>query len=133
LIDTPPGATTFLQQALHAANRALVVVLADAASLATVTRIMTLIDTHTASNPAFHARHIVLNQMPHRSKLGHQVRNALIAHYGNYLVPIAVQRDMGVPQALAFERPVLQYEPSCPASQSILAIADWLIDSCEDT
>jgi MinD-like ATPase involved in chromosome partitioning or flagellar assembly len=34
-----------------------------------------------------------------------------------------------VAQALAFERPVLQYEPNCPASQDIQSVADWLIDS----
>lgn len=133
LIDTPPGATCYLQQALRASHQALVVLLADAASFATVARIMGLIDSHTKENPGFNARHIVLNQMPHRSKLSHQVRNALIGHYGNMVVPVAVQKDNGVPQALAFERPVLQYEPNCPASQSIQTIADWLIDSSEAT
>lgn len=133
LIDTPPGATNYLQQALHAAHRALVVLLADAASFATVSRIMDLIDTHTLHNPDFAGRHIVLNQMPLRSKLSHQVRNTLIAHYGNLVVPVSIRRDVGVPQALAFERPVLQYEPSCAASQGLQAVADWLIDCTEDT
>lgn len=132
LIDTPPGATTYLQQVLHAANRALIVLLADAASLATTSRIMGLIDTHTAHNSAFIARHFILNQMPHRGKLSHQVRNTLIHHYGNLVVPVAVSKDVGVPQALAFERPVLQYEPGCAASQNLQAVADWLIDSSED-
>lgn len=133
LIDTPPGATTYLQQALHAAHHAMIVLLADAASFATVTRIMELIDTHTRTNADFVDRHIILNQMPHRSKLSHQVRKALIAHYGNLVVPVSVQRDVGVPQALAFERPVLQYEPNCPASQSLQAIADWLMDCTDAT
>ncbi|MDT8990055.1 cellulose biosynthesis protein BcsQ [Curvibacter sp. APW13] len=131
LIDTPPGATTYLQQALHAAHRALVVLLADAASFATVARILALVATHTRNNEAFIEQHIVLNQMPLRSKLSHQVRKSLIEHYGSMVVPVSVRRDPGVPQALAFERPVLQYEPTCPASQAIQALADWLIDSSE--
>lgn len=133
LIDTPPGATTYLQQALHAAHRAIVVLLADAASFATVSRIMDLVDTHTRGNQGFVDRHIVLNQIPLRSKLSHQVRKTLIAHYGNLVVPVSIRRDAGVPQALAFERPVLQYEPTCAASQGLQAIADWLIDCTEDS
>lgn len=133
LIDTPPGSTCYLQQALQAAQLAIVVLLADAASFATVPRIMALIDSLTQDNPSFAGRHLMLNQMPQRSKLAHQVRNALIEHYGSALVPIAVQKDNGVPQALAFERPVLQYEPDCPASHNFLAIADWLISACDET
>lgn len=132
LIDTPPGATIYLQQALQAANRAIVVLLADAASLATVGRIVGLIDTHTENNAGFVDHHFILNQMPNRSKLSHQVRKTLISQFGSQVVPVAIQRDIGVAQALAFERPVLQYEPNCPASQSIAAVADWLIDSSED-
>lgn len=110
LIDTPPGATVYLQQALRAANRAVIVLLADAASLATVARIVGLIESHTVHNPGFGDYHFLLNQMPNRSKLSHQVRNTLISQFGSQVVPIAIQRDVGVTQALAFERPVLQYE-----------------------
>lgn len=133
LVDTPPGATVYLQQALQAAHRALIVLLADAASFATISRIMGLIDAHTHHSQRFRCSHFLLNQMPHQSKLSHQVRSALFASYGNRVVPVAVHKDIGVAQALAFERPVLQYEPHCPASQSIQSVADWLIDSGEET
>lgn len=133
LLDTPPGGTTYLQQALHAANRAVVVLLADAASLVTVSRIRSLIEEHTASNAAFDGYHFLLNQMPRQSKLAHQVRNALIANYASLLAPVSVLQDIAVAQALAFERPVLHYEPNCPASLSIQSVADWIIDSAEAT
>jgi cellulose synthase operon protein YhjQ len=129
LLDTPPGPTVYLQQALHAANRALVVVLADVASFATIPRIQSLVQEYTARSSNFLGMDILINQMPTHGKLGHQVRLALYANYATQIVPVAVHKDHGVAQALAFERPVLQYEPNCPASQDIQSVADWLIDS----
>lgn len=131
LLDTPPGPSVYLQQALLAANRALVVVLADAASFATIPRITSLVDQYTATNAAFLGSNLLINQMPNQSKLGHQVRAALYSNYADQIVPIAIHRDPGVSQALAFERPVLQYEPTCPASIDIQSVADWIIDTCD--
>lgn len=131
LIDTPPGGTTYLQQALHAAQRAIVVLLADAASLATMARIQTLIAEHTRGNPTFLGHHFLLNQVPRNNKLSHQVRNTLMTSYSNQMAPVSVSQDIGVAQALAFERPVLHYEPNCPASINLLSVADWIIDSSE--
>lgn len=131
LLDTPPGASVYLQQALQAANRAVVLVLADAASFATIPRIEALVQEYTAGRDHFARFDILINQMPKQSRLGHQVRTALFSMYAEQMVPVSVHRDHGVPQALAFERPVLQYEPNCPASLDIQSVADWLIDSGE--
>lgn len=131
LLDTPPGPTVYLLQALYAANRALMVLLADAASFATIPRMESLVHEYTASRPDFVGPQILVNQMPEQSKLGHQVRTALFAGYAKQMVPISIHQDPGVAQALAFERPVLQYEPTCPASLDIQSVANWLIDSSE--
>lgn len=131
LLDTPPGASVYLPQALQAAHRAIVLVLADAASFATLARIEALAQEYTAGRDDFNRLDILINQMPKQSQLGHQVRTALFASYSEQMVPVSVRRDHGVAQALAFERPVLQYEPNCPASLDIQSVADWLIDSGE--
>jgi cellulose biosynthesis protein BcsQ len=109
----------------------MVLVLADAASFATIPRIEALAQEYTAGRNNFGQLNILINQMPKQSKLGHQVRTTLLASYAEQMVPVAVHRDPGVAQALAFERPVLQYEPNCSASQDIQSVADWLIDSAE--
>ena len=109
----------------------MVVVLADAASYATLPKIESLVADYTAHQSGFEGSQILINQMPTSSKLGHQVRTALYAHYAKKLVPVAVYRDVRVAQALAFERPVLQYEPGCKASLNIQSVTDWLIDSLE--
>ena len=74
---------------------------------------------------------LLINQMPTHGKLGHKVRTALYADYARQLVPVVIHRDAKVSQALAFERPVLEYEPGCKASLDIQYLADWLIDSSE--
>lgn len=132
VLDTPPGPTVFLQQALLAANRALIVVLADAASYATIPKIISLVDEYTAGRADFFGANLLINQMPVQSKLGHQVRSAVFANYADKVVPIAVHKDPRVAQALGFERPVLQYEPNCKASLDIQSVADWLLDSVEE-
>lgn len=131
ILDTPPGPTVYLHQALLAAHRALVVVLADAASYATIPKIASLVEQYTAGRADFCGMSLLINQMPIHSKLGHQVRSALYANYAEQLVPVAIHKDTQVSQALAFERPVLQYEPGCKASQDIQSVADWLLDSIE--
>ena len=129
ILDTPPGATVFLQQALHAANRALIVVLPDAASYASITKMLSLVDHHTVGRRDFHGAHFLINQMPARSKLGHQVRTALYANYSDQMVPMAIHKDAKVAQALAFERPVVEYEPASQASNDVQHVAGWLLDS----
>lgn len=131
VLDTPPGPSIYLRQALEAANRAFVVLLADAASFATIDKISSLVDEYTADRTDFDGMYMLINQMRSNSKLGHQVRSALYANYGAQLIPASIHRDARVAQALAFERPVLQYEPGCKASLDIQYVADWLLASTD--
>ncbi len=131
ILDTPPGPSVYLHQALSAANLALVVLLADAASFATIEKISSLVEEYTSDRSNFEGMYLLINQMPIHSKLGHQVRSALYANYAAQLVPAAIHRDPRVSQALAFERPVLQYEPGCKASLDIQYVADWLLNSTD--
>ena len=129
ILDTPPGPTVYLQQALRAAQRALAIVLADAASFATVPQILSLVEQYTAEQPDFQGVSLVINQMSDQGQLGHRVRTALYESYPSRIVPVAVHRDPAVSEALAYSRPVLQYEPGCKASLDIQYVADWLLAS----
>lgn len=131
VIDTPPGPSVYLRQTLLAAHRALVVVLADAASYATIPKIASIVDEYTAERSDFAGMYLLINQMLTHGKLGHKVRTALYTDYAHRLVPVSIHRDARVSQALAFERPVLEYEPGCKASLDIQYLADWLFDSSE--
>jgi cellulose biosynthesis protein BcsQ len=73
----------------------------------------------------------LINQMPTRGRLGHQVRDAIFADADAQVVPVVIHKDDRVSQALAFERPVLEYYPGCKASLDIQYLTDWLIESEE--
>ena len=129
ILDTPPGATVYLQQALEASQLALVIVLADAASYATIPKTMSLVEQYTQERPDFVGVKLLLNQMPIQSKLGHQVRSALQIDYAQHLVPVCVHKDAHVSHALASDSPVLEFAPTCQSSMDIRGVAGWLIDS----
>jgi cellulose synthase operon protein YhjQ len=131
LLDTPPGPTVYLQQAIRAAHRALVIVLSDAASYATLPKITALVEQYTEGRKDFLGMHRLINQMPTRGRLGHQVRDAIFSNVDAQVVPVVIHKDERVSQALAFERPVLEYYPGCKASLDIQYVTDWIIESEE--
>lgn len=131
LLDTPPGASVYLQQALQAAQRALILLLPDAASFATIPKIFDLVDRYTGGRQDFQGANLLINQMPAQSRLGHQVRETLYQSHGQRLVPVAIHKDARVAQALAFERPVLEFEPGCKTSLDVQYVADWVLNSLE--
>ncbi len=130
-IDTPPGATAYLEQALHAAHKAVLVLLADAASFVTLPKMHSLIEHYCAGRQDFRGVGRLINQMPSENRLAHQVRNKLAADRSAELVPLAIHQDELVAEALASELPVLEYQPSSTASLDFGHLADWLIGSME--
>ena len=131
LIDTPPGATVFLKQALYAAQKAIAVVLADAASFTTIPKLLSLTTEHTSGRSDFKGLNLLVNQMTEKSVLGQQVRAALYDNYAHIMVPVAIHKDASVAEALAYERPVLEYNPTGKASLDINDLVDWLLIQCE--
>jgi cellulose synthase operon protein YhjQ len=130
-LDTPPGASAYLEQALVAAHKAVVVILPDAASFLTLHKTSSLIDQYTADRADFQGAVRLINQMPTESRLGHQVRDAIYTDVSMPVVPLVVHKDAAVAQSLAFERPVLEYEPGSMASLDFQYLADWFLDSMQ--
>jgi cellulose synthase operon protein YhjQ len=128
-IDTPPGSSVYLEQALRASDKAILVVLPDAASYVTLPKMNELIAHYTKDQAHFKGVSRLINQMPTESRLGHQVRNALLADDTAELIPLAIHKDPSVARALAFERPVLEYEPGSMASLDFQYLADWFLAS----
>jgi cellulose synthase operon protein YhjQ len=129
IVDTPPGPTPYLRQALQAAHLAPAVVLADAASYASLPQLMEMVDEYTQGRNDFRGVFPVVNQMTLGGRLGHQVRSAMAADYGGRMAPVTVHRDTRVPHAFASERPVLEYDPAAMASLDIEHLTDWLVES----
>lgn len=127
-IDTPPGPTPYLQQALGASDRAIAIMLADAASYAAVPQIIDLVELHTRGRRDFRGLNLLLNQMPLSSRISHQVRSALGNEPDVAMVPVSIHADPRVGMALANQEPAVVYAPNAMMSMDIDYLVDWLLD-----
>ena len=127
LLDTPPGPTVYLKQALRASHFALLVILADMASYTTVNALELLIRDFSQGNPSFIGSAYVLNQGG-SSQLATDVIATLRAHYGIRVLPDTIRQSGEVEDALAFERPLLHYNPECDAAVDMQRMVDWIIN-----
>jgi cellulose synthase operon protein YhjQ len=128
IIDTPPGPSVYLKQVFDSADLILIVLLADAGSYATIPAMESWIDDMTASHP--HLKSVyVLNQVDRTEPLNRDVAELLQQHLGTRLAPIRIHRDEAVGEALAFQQPVLAYDPHGQASHDLARLATWVIDT----
>lgn len=114
VIDTPPGPSVYMRQALRAADLPLVVMLADAASYATLTQMQELLSVHGENRPGSISPKYIVNQVDQSRQLSRDVLQVLRAGLGEDLIA-CVHLDQGVAEALASATTVLDYDG---ASQS---------------
>jgi cellulose biosynthesis protein BcsQ len=71
----------------------------------------------------------VLNQVDRSYALNRDVAEVLHQHFGAKLAPVAIHADEAVCEALAFQQPVLVYDPHGQASHDFARLAAWLIET----
>jgi cellulose synthase operon protein YhjQ len=125
LIDTPPGPTVYLRQAFACADMILIVLLADAASFLTIPQMETWLGEMDGLHPNLPAVYL-LNQIDSASLLRRDVADVLRTRLGERLAPIGIHSDEAVSEALAFQKPVLLYDPHCQATHDLQRLAQWL-------
>jgi cellulose synthase operon protein YhjQ len=126
LIDTPPGSSLYLQQALSVANLALVVSLADAASYTTLPMIDGLIASHTEGRDDFAGTAYLVNQVDNSRQLNKDISQIMQRLLGKRLLGL-VHRDQSIGEALAYNRSVLEYDPHGRGCHDILECAQGLL------
>ncbi|MFZ4478516.1 MAG: cellulose biosynthesis protein BcsQ [Rhodoferax sp.] len=126
LIDTPPGSTVYLKQVFSCADLIVIVLLADAGSYATIPAMETWLDEMSALNPRLRSVY-VLNQIDRSESINRDVADLLRQNLGARLVPIGIHCDEAVGEALAFQQPVLAYDPHGQASHDLAQLATWMI------
>lgn len=131
LIDTPPGASVYLKQALSTTQLVLAVVLADAASYATIPIMEGLLATYCAHRPGFAGVAYILNQVDPSRRLSRDVVKVLRANLGERLLPEVIHQDQAVGEALAYDTTVLHYDALCQATQDFKNCARWLSAALE--
>lgn len=126
VVDTAPGGTAYLPQALQASDVSLCVLLPDAASFVTLPSMARWFAEATHGNPALQGFYL-LNRMNSARMLCRDVATALSRDLGERLLPVEINFDSAVEEALASQCPILKYAPESPASRDFAALADWLV------
>ncbi|MGL4318323.1 MAG: cellulose biosynthesis protein BcsQ, partial [Pseudomonas sp.] len=126
IIDTPPGPSLYLQQALAVANVALVVSLSDAASYTALPLIDGLIKTYAAGRAGFLGAAYLINQVDSSRQLSKDITQIMQAQLGKQVLGV-VHRDQSVSEALAYNRNVLDYDPHGRGCHDILNCAQAIL------
>lgn len=127
VLDTPPGPSVYLKQALRAADLVLVVTLPDAASYATLPIMEGLIDTYCEGRPGFLESAYVINQVNRSRQLAKDVTQVMLAHLGDRVVGL-VHQDQAVSEALACSQSVLEYDTNAQGTLDFTQLARWTIN-----
>lgn len=127
VLDTPPGASVYMMQALSAATEVVAVVLPDAGSYVTLPQLLKLIETYSSHQPHFRDYGVIINQMNQTRLLSKDVANVLRSTFANRLIG-TVHYDQAISEALAFGQSVFEYAPHSEAAHDILNCAKGIID-----
>lgn len=131
LIDTPPGPSVYLKQVFACADLILIVILADAGSYSTIPAMESWIDDMSQQRPGLRSVYI-LNQVDTSEPLSRDVSNLLRQRLGARLAPVGIHFDEAASEALAFQQPVLTYDPHGQASHDLARLAAWVIDTLNE-
>ncbi|HGL6719234.1 cellulose biosynthesis protein BcsQ [Burkholderia contaminans] len=126
IIDTPPGTSVYMRAALTAAHFVLKVVLADAASYATIPQMRRMLDAYAASRADFVGDGYVVNQVDQSRELGRDVLRVLCDSLGAARLGGVIHRDEGVAESLASRTTVNRYDPRSQAAADLNACGAWL-------
>jgi cellulose synthase operon protein YhjQ len=133
ILDTPPGPSLYLQQALRVANYVLIVLHADAASYATVPAMESLIQRYCAERPEFKGSAYVLNNVNTEKALSRDIVEILRTNLGGRLTPMVIHQDEAVRESLASDQLLADYDPHCVATYDVASCADWVRDKMLST
>lgn len=128
LIDTPPGPSVYLKQVFACADLILIMLLPDVGSYATIPAMESWLAELPGQHPELRSVY-VLNQIDRSEALNRDVADMLLQHLGARLAPIGIHSDEAVSEALAFQQPVLVYDPHGQASHDLARLATWVIDT----
>lgn len=126
IIDTPPGPSVYLWQALQSADRVLVVLLPDAASFVTLPAMRRWLESYCEPRPQFRGARYLINRMNPARTLCRDVADGLRRHLGERLLDGEIRFDAAVEEALASQAPIQYYAPTAPTVRDFETLADRL-------
>jgi cellulose synthase operon protein YhjQ len=131
IVDTPPGSSVYTRTALTAANFALNVVLADAASYAAIPQMERMIEAYATPRGDFGGQGYVVNQVDQSRQLSKDVLKVLRNMLGPRVFPGVIHQDEGVSESLACDTTLIHYDPLSQAAADLRACGDWLLSAID--
>ena len=126
ILDTPPGPSVYLSQALTTCNTAVIALLSDAASYATLPMMHGLLQRYCMGRPDFRDTAYLINQVDNARQLNADVAHVMRMQFGARALPL-VHQDQAIPEALACHQFVGDYDPHCRATQDLAVMAQQLL------
>ncbi|WP_175782435.1 cellulose biosynthesis protein BcsQ [Burkholderia anthina] len=126
LVDTPAGTSVYMRAALTAAHFVLKVVLADAASYASIPQMRRMIDAYATRRADFVGEGYVVNQVDPSCELGRDVLRVLCDRLGGHGFGGVIHVSEGVAESLAYRMTVKRYDPYSQAAADLSACGAWL-------
>ncbi|MBB3258155.1 cellulose synthase operon protein YhjQ [Paraburkholderia bannensis] len=126
ILDTPPGVSNTLRQALGAADRVVSVVLADAASYATLPQIENLIRRHYSARPGSVDSVYIVNQLDAASRLSREALQLIEGVLGTRVLA-RVRADRSVSEALAQGQTVVESSQDSVGRFDLTQCADQVL------
>jgi cellulose biosynthesis protein BcsQ len=130
VVDAGPWPSPLLDQALALADLVLVVLLADAASFATLPALRSLLRSRRGHRSGDLGARVLVN-CADSTRLGRDVRALLSAQPELALLEHAIHRDTSVPEALALQRPIIVASPTSQAAEDFERVALWTLDELD--
>jgi cellulose biosynthesis protein BcsQ len=118
-----------LQEALRAADLVIAVLLADAASFASLPALVAQLEAQRRAGARF-AAHLLLNGVDGVA-LSRDVRTLMEAQAEISVLPLVIHRDEAVREALGAQRPVVEHAPSGQAAADLRQLAQWISDELD--
>ncbi|VXC43953.1 Cellulose synthase operon protein YhjQ [Pseudomonas sp. 8Z] len=119
MLDTPPGPSVYLRQALSVATDVLVVTLTDAASYTALSKIEGLIKTYAQARQQAPDVSFLINQVDESRQLSREIKQIYQELLGTQILG-TVSQDEAISHALACNCNALEYAPDGVGSQDIL-------------
>ena len=98
--------------AVAAAHAAVIVALPDAASYATLPKIMSLIKQYCSRRKKFLGYLLLINQVDRVKQLADDVTDMMSAKFGKKSI-VLIHQDQAIPEALAYSKRDLEFQYEC--------------------
>ncbi len=129
LIDSPPSRGAITINALVAANEVLIPMQCEYFALEGIAHLLDLITkVREGPNPDLAIGRVLLTLCDDRTNLGQLVANDVRSFFGDQVSPTVVPRNIKLPEASSFGKPISLYDPRSKGARAYETISRELIE-----